>query len=348
MPTWLRKTWPAVKLLLTAGVLAFVGRAFTRDLADPRLWQRALEPGWLMAAAALYLVGLGFSAWFWHRLLTQLGQRAAVLPAARAYYLGHFGKHVPGKAWALLLRVALARSAGIHSGIAGLTAFYEVLTTMAAGACVAAAWFGCRAEDAPAGFSLNTLRRALLSGAPDPILTDRRVLFLLSLGLAALLTIPLAPPVFNRLVHWVSLPFRRREAPAPRFPVRALAEGLCLTVCGWFCLGASLWAVLKSLAGGVLPATWEFGGWCTAAICLAYVAGFAVIVVPNGLGVREYLLALLLAPTLDEPLGGAAEARAVTVLAVLVLRLVWTAAEVVAAAALYAWPVRVRRPAPIE
>ena len=59
---------------------------------------------------------------------------------------------------------------------------------------------------------------------------------------------------------------------------------------------------------------------------LAYVAGFLAFLVPGGIGVREYFLLHLLA--FAGPAKGVAAA-------VLVLRLVWTAAELVAAGVLF-------------
>jgi glycosyltransferase 2 family protein len=63
----------------------------------------------------------------------------------------------------------------------------------------------------------------------------------------------------------------------------------------------------------------------TAAVALATVAGFVVAVMPGGLGVREGVLMSALAPALGP---------ARSVVAALLLRLVWVAAELIAAAVL--------------
>ncbi len=63
----------------------------------------------------------------------------------------------------------------------------------------------------------------------------------------------------------------------------------------------------------------------TAGVALATVAGFVVAVLPGGLGVREGVLMYVLGPTLGDDLA---------VVAALALRLVWVAAEVLAAAVL--------------
>ena len=65
-----------------------------------------------------------------------------------------------------------------------------------------------------------------------------------------------------------------------------------------------------------------------ASVALATVAGFVVAVLPGGLGVREGVLMSALAPAI-----GSDQA----VIASLLLRLVWVAAELVAAAILFPW-----------
>ena len=65
-----------------------------------------------------------------------------------------------------------------------------------------------------------------------------------------------------------------------------------------------------------------------ASVALATVAGFVVAVLPGGLGVREGVLMAALAPALGNDHA---------VVAALSLRLVWVAAELVAAAVFFPW-----------
>src|SRR5262249_41926235 len=139
----LRQLWPFLKMVLAVVIVAAVGRRFVLDLRDhPELWRRPSKPGWLLLCGALYLLGLGFSALYWYRLMRSLGQRLSFPTALRAYYIGHMGKYVPGKAWALFLRADLVRGPNVGAGLAGMTAFYEVLATMTSGALLAAVLFG--------------------------------------------------------------------------------------------------------------------------------------------------------------------------------------------------------------
>ncbi len=320
----LRRWWPLLKLAVFVAILVGVGWQFARILQSEELaqadrtrtpgqilWDQAREarPAGLVACGVLYLLGLGFSAFYWLYLLRSVGQPVAVLPGVRGYYISHLGKYVPGKGWALAMRTAMGAGAGARPGAAVLTAVYETLTTMAAGALVACVLVAWLMRDDP-----QMLWRAL--------------------GLLALAGVPILPGVFNRVVRHLSARFvKEGTALMERLTGRALLVGLASTACGWLLLGASLEAVL-----GALPSSGAFTvqGWMrsTAFVAASYVAGF-LTPAPGGLGVREFILQQLLAPQLG--------ARAVVV--VLLLRVQWTLAEVVMAAVVWWLPARQARSA---
>src|SRR5262249_15042834 len=154
--------------LFAVAILVAIGRQFARDLSKLDLEKYQLHPGWLVVSAVLYILGLGFSALYWYRLLRQLGQRPTGLNAVRAYYLRHLGKYLPGKAWALLLRATLAREPGVRMSVAAMTSFYEVLTTMAAGVLLSAILLALLAPDTAAGLDWRIIRRLLAMQAGDP------------------------------------------------------------------------------------------------------------------------------------------------------------------------------------
>jgi uncharacterized membrane protein YbhN (UPF0104 family) len=332
MRAWLQKAWPVLKLLFTVAILVAVGRYFARDLRrfDPE--KHPVRFGWLVVSGGLYLVGLGFSAAFWYRLMRECGQQLAFPPAVRAYYIGHLGKYLPGKAWALLLRTTLARGPGVRLGTAALTTFYEVLTTMASGVLLAALLFTLQLPVTSAPLDWQALPRLFTAPADEQPALDPRLAVLLSVLLFGVTCGPLVPFLFNRVTNRVTRRFREPEAPPPpRVRTVQLLEGLGLTGCGWLFLGASLWASLRAF---VEPApAWGLDAVCryTAFLGLSYVAGF-VIPVPAGLGVREVLLSLFLISDL------AGEPRELAAAGVWLLRLVWTAAEVFCAALLYWLP----------
>lgn len=329
----LRKYWPAIKAVVALAILVAIGRRFQHDLeGHPELWNLSLRPGWLVLCGLLYVLGQIFPALYWYRLLKQVGEQPAPLPAVRTYWIAQLGKYLPGKAWALVLRATMAGEGGVRMGVAGMTAFYEVLATMASGVLVAAVLFAVLGPRSDTPLDLPTMRDLVLLRTPQHAL-DRWILVLLSLAILALVLVPILPPVFNVLVHRISLPFREPDAPAPRVTFGMLFEGLILTAVCWVCFGASLAAVLA----GVLPGDGiRFDpaslGRLIAMLALAYVAGFVFIMVPSGLGVREFFLTLLLVPEIGQHVVDPVEARALAVLVAILLRLIWAITELVSAA----------------
>lgn len=320
---------PVLKSILAVAILAAVGWQFARILQDPNL--QAADPQhrpayeifrdtlfearlvWLIVCAVAYLVGLLFFLAFWVWLLNTLGQRPRPSAAVRAYFVGHLGKYVPGKAWALALRTLLVRGDGVRVGVAALTAAYETLTTMASGALLAAVLLTWEA--------------------------GREGLVWRALGLLALAGIPILPGVFNRLVRRTAAPFLRSDAePLPPLRNRTLFLGLGMTAIGWALFGCSLWAAIEAIrpvgdTWSPVPLTR-----CVAFVAVAYVAGFLALPAPGGLGVREFILQQALEPELG-PLQ--------SVVVVLLLRLMWTVAEVVAAAIVWWLPGQPRAVEPV-
>lgn len=328
----LRRTGPFVKAILWLVLLYFIGRQFANDLQRPELGQRPLHAGWLFLSGLLYLLGLGFSALYWKRLLGHLGAHPPLGAALRAYYLGHLGKYVPGKAWALLLRTSLVRGHGVSVGLAALTSLYEVLTTMAAGVLVAAVLLAVLGADAGPGLNTETLRHLLQMELPNEGGVQRSVVVLVSLLMFGAFLVPLHPAIFNRLARRMVGSLADASGLYPRIRFVYLLEGLALTAIGWLFLGASFAAVLRGIIGADWPLLDVRTARLPAIMGLSYVIGFVVVIAPGGIGVREFFLTLLLTPELIGVQGMASEdARATVVLAVLVLRLVWTAAELIMA-----------------
>ena len=64
-------------------------------------WEKAetydlrLRPAWLFVAGLLYLAGWLPAALWWRRVMQAMGEKPALLPTLRAYYVGHLGKYVP-------------------------------------------------------------------------------------------------------------------------------------------------------------------------------------------------------------------------------------------------------------
>ena len=249
----------------------------------------------------LYLVGLTAAGIFWLRTLHALGQEARLFETLRAYFIGHLGKYVPGKAMVVVLRAGLIRSHRVDTGIAAVSVLFETLTMMSVGSLWAA------------GVLVFYFR-------------GHWFLFAVSLGLMATAGLPILPPVFRRLVR---LTKAGRKDPdvvqrVEQLGIGRLLEGFALMSVTWFFLAMSLWAVLRGMnvEGLVLPGQIPL---YLAAVSLSMVAGFLSLI-PGGAVVRELILAELMSPVFGD---------VIAVTSAILLRLVWLAGELVLSGVLY-------------
>jgi len=307
-----KRVWVAVKTVTATAIIGGVGVQFWRVLSRPELAGFTFPLRWpfLAAAGFLYLAAHTVWALFWRRLLASQGVEISRAAAVRVYFVSQFGKYVPGKVWVLLLRVGLLRGTGASRAVVAVTALYETLTNMAAGAMLAAvlvASTGVGGEDAAGNLP----------------------------GLAAIATLPVGAWLFIRLAGRVARRARGPDArPLPNPPPGLLLAGLLQAAAGWCLLGVSLAAAVRAVHPDPPPATGDEFVRYLAAVTASYVFGFVVLVSPGGLGPREFLLAgFLTADFADRLPGPAAEGTAVVT--ALVLRFVWTAFEVVLAGGWY-------------
>ena len=292
----------AIKLAIVALVVWFIRRTLVDAWQGLGEYRWHLNFAWLAASGGLYLLGSLMCGLFWHRVLRTLGQNVGLFAALRAYFIGHLGKYVPGKAMVVVLRAGLICGPGVEAPLAVVSVFFETLTMMSVGAMMAAAivavWF-----------------------------RGQTLLFWASVGMMAIAGLPTLPPVFRRLVRIAGL---GRLTPATLQKLDALdhrivAVGWLLNVVGWVILGLSYWAVLRSLRVGSLNPVEQLP-LDTAAVSLATVGGF-VSFVPAGAVVREAVLTALTAPHFGDT---------IAVVSAILLRLAWLVAELVVAGLLSA------------
>lgn len=329
-----RRLWPVLKWLLFGLVIAFVGRKAWQLWRDGDVSSVTIEWPWLVLSGFLYWVGWWPSTFFWQRLIHELGGTSSWRDVARAFFAGHLGKYVPGKASVLLIRAGLLADRGCRPGVAALTSTYETLACMGVGAAV--------------GLTLApiTWPRRVIDSLPSliqPVFDYPKAFALLIVATCVMLV-----PVVARL-----LGFAARKLTKPVVPKNLLSSesatpesddqrilirsrfllGWCFAfVTTWLIHGLSLGCALRSVGVAVHLADWLT--W-TGDVSSASFLGFLAIFSPGGLGVREGVLIGLLE---EQPGITVSQAVVATVL----LRGTWLIAEIVAAMTLGAWAGRRR------
>lgn len=218
----------------------------------------------------------------WHAILKDFGQNIPWPVTIYAYFLGHLGKYVPGKAMAVLLRVAeLQRHKGSMSA-GGLSVFVETLIGFASGGILGALIL--QYLDFP-----NWLRWSALLGIP-------------------LAGLSLSPYSYR----WIIGPIRRtRIGKSMDTFIGAISTRLLLRTAawawvGWMFQGTALWFVLLSLADvyPTLSANLSSGHvWlvCVSSMSLGGLAGF-LSMLPGGALARELASTGVLASIIPQPI----------------------------------------------
>lgn len=269
------------KLVFRLAVLTLVGigiwQTVRKALAELQVQQfswRQVEFHWLAISGVVYLAATAPCWVFWHRTLQAMGQRPGWLESLRAYYIGHLGKYVPGKAFVVVIRSGLIRSPRVDTSIAVAAVFVETLTMMAAGAFVAAA-------------ILAVLYR------------EQTWLLVLAIGMMIGIGGPTVPPIFRRVIRVLGV---KRLNPDIEHALagldwRLMLFGWLVNLVGWALMGLSLWLTLRALPTIVaVPVELEHLPRVTCCVALALVAGFLSLV-PGGIVVREYVVMTLLSGT---------------------------------------------------
>ena len=295
---WLVRLLKASVALL---VLACVYGTFRSALDELNDFDWTVRPLWLLGSGGLYLAGLFPCAVFWSFVLRALGQEPAAGAAIRAYYIGHLGKYVPGKALVVVLRTWLIRGPRVETAAAVVSVLVETLTMMAVGSFWAA-----------------TILMVVFPG--------QYLLIILAAVLMVLAGVPTIPPILRRLLKRVPERWTGGTGPiaAERLSCPLMAGGWLGISLGWALLGLSLWAALRALGCDGLQPVGDLP-LLTATVSLAMVVGF-LSGIPGGAMVREGILWTLLAQHLPPVMA---------VAAAVLLRLVWLGSELAIAGLLY-------------
>lgn len=277
----LRMLWiPLVALASGFAAWALIANWSTAAATFAELSAGELTLAGLAAVASAVLAGQ-----MWTGLARELGATGPRLVLARIFFVGQLGKYLPGPAWPVVLQGGLGdRARQSVRSTAGAAAF-----------CVALA----PVVGVPLGLAL------VLAGAPGQV----GRLAWLALPVLPLLAL-LHPTVFNRVLA-VVLRVARRPPVTVRLSAKAFTRAAGWQAVTWLAVGAQTAILVHAVAGGSAARLTVLGA---GAAILAYCAGMFALVLPAGLGVREGVLVLLLAPGL-----GAGRAAAVTVASRLLL-----------------------------
>jgi hypothetical protein len=291
----------ALTVAVTVVIVRRVGLGF-EDLAalDRDAWRPSYA---LLSLSCLALLaGYVTSAAIWGRMVEGIGgPRLPLSVASEVYLVANLGRYLPGKLWQIAGLAALARPHGAGVGVSTAAAVLGQALALGGAALV-----GTTAL-AAGGAGIGAWS-ALSAGA-----------------LVVIVAVALIPPLQHAAIDaWFRLAGHRELTLRPSGATTLL--WLLLYTLNWVVYAAAFLMLARSfdLPGPAVLLASSFAA--------AYVLGYAVIVAPAGIGVREGFLVLFLSPAM-----GAGQATALSIIA----RVWTTAVELLPAAAL--WGLHLRR-----
>jgi hypothetical protein len=266
-----------LRLLFLAVTGVGIAVALVRLWPDVSAALSSVSWGGLLLSALLALCSLFSGLLAWRTTLRELGAPVPLPSAANIYFVSQLGKYVPGSVWAGLAMVRLGQDVGISRA----SLAYSYVLSLA--------------------FSLMT---GLSIGVPALIAYGGDYLPLAVATLAVLAVVLLWPRLLNAILDR-GLRLARRGRLEQPLRGAGIARIVALYLLAWIFGGLHVWVLAVTVGAdplhGLFPAV--------AAYTVASTLGVIVVLAPAGAGVRDVLMALILAPTT-----GAAAATAVTVL----------------------------------
>ncbi|MBW3660228.1 MAG: flippase-like domain-containing protein [Gemmatimonadetes bacterium] len=246
-------------------VVGFLVAYLVENWGAVRDYEWSVDWGRMALAAGLHALVYSGYVVLWRHVLEALGARLSLADAHRVWYLGNLGRYVPGKVLQLAGTAYLARARGVSPVLA-------VAATMVAQLFVLGTGFAVAAATLPEAAG----RIAWL----EPV----------SLAAAAAILLVLLTPLFDRLYRAALKVVRRPEyhVEVPWTIRLALTAGYAGL---WLAFGIAFWLFVGAVVEPGPDAFWPVvGTWA-----IGYMAGWMVVFVPGGLGVREGVYAALLA-----------------------------------------------------
>lgn len=260
-----RWLWRGGQVLLLALIVYFWGRSMAAGWSDLRDFTWQVRPLFLLGSFAFLMAHLFFLAAIWRWSLNSLGIRCNLREATRIWALSQIARYLPGGVWDVAGRLVLAGQAGHSRRVISVSILIEMI--------------------------LQTIAAVLIFLSSLVFWEDPTVarLGLWSIPIVPAGLIALHPQVLNGLLRVAGRLTKRDIAPISlRFG--AVLRLLLAHLLGRIIVGTGFYL----FAAGIHP--WEVSAWPAAVGIFsgAWVVGFLIVFIPQGLGVREGVLTFLL------------------------------------------------------
>ena len=249
--------------------LYYLGTNIVRGMAELKTSQWQLSWLDLVLSFALTLLCVMLGGPVWNQVLRSLGHDPGLRVSTRAHLQANVAKYVPGFAWQIVGKAYLTRRQGVPTQIVGVAIGLE--------------------------FGLLVLTGVFLAALILPV-SYLKLYWVPSYTPALRLLVALVMALIIVGLPWLARAWttytRRRKWSRWEIEVqpRAIWSASGLLITAWLLLGLAF----HLLVTAVYPAGWQALPISAFALIVSFLISLAVIFIPNGIGVREGLMAYLL------------------------------------------------------
>ncbi len=252
---------------LAAAIIFFLVQRLVHDWPSVRDSFDHLAWSWLVLGSVPGLGYFFFRIIAWQRALESVGVRARYWPVGKVWMNGEIIRYIPGNVWSVVGRVAMAPKLGIERVVVFSSMVLETFALIVTAAGLSA---------------------LMLIGYPDFLFPGRGAL----LVIAALLCVLMS---FRSISHWFVTMVYRIVRKKDRVPATGgLGRSFIWMSLAWLVFATFQVCTVKALG---LPLNDSTDAVVLAGVfLLSWLVGYLSFITPSGLGVREAVLAFLLAP----------------------------------------------------
>lgn len=266
---WVRYSLQSILILASLTFLVASFRQYRPSIKDIQInyWN-------LIASFGVVILTTFIGALIWWLLLRSLDQTVDILDGSRVHIVSNIAKYLPGYAWQLVGKSYLTLQQGVPGGVVVQGLSFEFSLLIAVGIA----------------FGLLMIPSHLLMQWPitraAPGLAKVACVIL---SLALLTLIAGLPYIIKR---------GKIKIPVTKIAPKPYLISIAIIFFSWCCLSFAFWLLGGAFAPNLLSnyPTYAF------ALTTSILVGLAILFVPNGFGVRESLMVILLQPVLTAPL----------------------------------------------
>lgn len=264
---------------VTVILLLFAGLAIALEggWESLRQYQWQFEPWALAASFVVMFAASVLGALSWIAVGRAFGAPLPVLAGLRIYSTSNLGKYLPGKVWHAFARVYLAQQQGVPLSLATTTVVTDIVLYVAAGLLVMV-------------LALPTIVRSLAN------VNSTLVMVVALAGVVAGLAL-LHPSALNLAFRLAGRIKRNQQFPPIEASYFTILKIFVLYLALWCAYTLGLYASIQAVHPVPADTFLTLG----AIYALSYLSGLIMPLAPAGLGVREGLMALLLAQLMPAP-----------------------------------------------